>query len=209
MKTVLTLVLLPFFCSAQVNSYTGTLLLKAGTTLTGKITVNLTGENKNLITIETSSNSEGKKKREKTSLSTNLKESLNLVIIKSLTIDNQDYYFFDLSNDKEVKNNLTGCLVKKILGNDTIGLFQWKDSTGKTTYYILPPLTRGVLTNIEHPDFSGTHFQIVSFAYGRCRTVSKKMYDKVEGYYYDNEKDPIDTKIKVWTNIIQSYINCQ
>lgn len=209
MKAALALVLIPFFCSAQIKSYPGVLLLKTGTTLTGKITVNLTGENKNLITIETSTNPEGKKKREKTSLSTNLQEFLNPVIIKSLIIDNQTYYFFDLRNEMDEKKNLTGCLVKKMLGNDTIGLFQWQDSTGKTSHYVLPPLTKGILTNIEHPDFSGNHFQIISFSYGRCRTVSKKMYDKVEGYYYDNEKDAIDTKIKVWTNIIQSYINCQ
>ncbi|HQW43786.1 MAG: hypothetical protein IPP02_13030 [Chitinophagaceae bacterium] len=193
----------------DAQTYNGRIVILFTDTLEGKITVNLTGENKGMVYLEKSTTTKTKNKKEKISATTTEKIGYNPAIISALLIDDKVYKFKDLRNDYTDGNNLENCCVQKIAGNDSIAILQWADKNGVISYYTTTPRFNDYAENIEHPKYDDGGFKsFAAIKFSRCKSLGDKIYNKEEGYFYENKTASLNEKLQVWKNIIRDYIAC-
>lgn len=209
--TLFLALLLPGFYHASSQTYTGTMVLKFGGSYTGTISkLDLAGENKGLIYIETSSSSQTKSKGNKTSSTLTEKNGYNPAIIKYLLIGDKTYYFKDLRLGYEDKDILSNCAVQLYFGKDSLAIYQWEGPDQKTGYYVCTPRFTDYAEDISHPKFDDDgfkHFSVIRFS--RCEPLSRKIYSMEEGYFYTNDGGtPLEQKLAVWKRIMLEYMQC-
>ncbi len=191
------------------QTYHGKMVVFFKDTLEGKITVNLTGENKDLIYIETATVSKSKKKGEKTTTSTTERNGYNPAIINALFINGKSYKFKDLRLDYRDENNLENCCVERIAGNDSIAIYQWNNKDGLISYYTTTPRFNEYAESIEHPKYDEGGFKpFMAIKLSRCKSLGDKIYEMADGYFYENKTASLEEKLQVWKNIIREYIAC-
>ena len=211
MKILIALLFASFICSnLTAQEYKGTVVLKTGTSMEGSISqLDLTGENKGLIYVETGSSTVSKKKREKTTMTVSQKNGYNPALISRIVIDGSSYQFKDLRfgyNDNEILEN---CLVQKYSGNDSLAIYQWKNAKGSTGYYICTPRFTDYAEDINHPKYDEDGFSsFVTIKFSRCSVLAKKIYEKTPGYTYSNQKNSTEEKLAVWKKIMEEYMHC-
>lgn len=194
---------------SYTQTYNGKMVIFFRDTLEGKITVDLTGENKDLIYIETETKTTTKKKGAKETATVTEKNGYNPAIITSLIIDGKTYRFKDLKNDYKQENNLEKCCVERIAGNDSLALYQWTDKNGILSYYSISPRFNEYGENIAHPKYNDIGFRsFIGIKFSRCKTLGDKIYNMETGYHYDNKTASLEEKLLVWKNIIRDYIAC-
>ncbi|OSZ80058.1 hypothetical protein CAP36_01990 [Chitinophagaceae bacterium IBVUCB2] len=206
------LAFITLFLFAQKNNaqtYSGKMVVFFKDTLEGKITVDITGENKGLVYIETAAVTKTKKKGEKTTASVTEKNGYNPAIINALFIEGKTYKFKDLRIDYKEENNLENCCVERIAGNDSIAIYQWTNKDGRLSYYTTTPRFNEYAENIEHPKFDDGGFKsFMGIKLSRCKSLGDKIYTMADGYFYENKTASLEEKLQVWKNIIRDYIAC-
>ena len=197
------------FSPLRAQTYEGKLVIFFKDTLEGKITVNLTGENKGLVYIESSTQTTTKKKGTKTTASVTENNGYNPAIISALLINGKTYKFKDLRFDYEEKNNLENCCVEQIFGNDSIGIYQWTDKNQQISWFSFSPRFNERAESLSHPKYNDGGFRtFTGMRFARCKTLGDKMYDMAPGYFYENKTASPEEKLEVWKNIIRDYIAC-
>lgn len=208
----LSLACIALFLVVQNNAaqtYSGKMVIFFKDTLEGKITVDLTGENKGLVYIETATATKTKKKGEKTTTSVTEKNGYNPAIINALYIDGKTYKFKDLRLDYKDENNLENCCVERIAGNDSIAIYQWTNKDGRISYYTTTPRFTEYAENIEHPKYDDGGFKsFMAIKLSRCKSLGEKIYKMADGYFYENKTASLEEKLQVWKNIVRDYIAC-
>lgn len=201
-----------FFLLAQKNNaqtYNGKLVIFFKDTLEGKIIVDLNDENKGLVYIETATVTKSKKKGEKTTTSTTERNGYNPAIISAMLINGKTYTFKDLRLDYSDENNLENCCVERIAGNDSIAIYQWNNKDGLISYYTTTPRFNEYAESIEHPKYDEGGFKsFMAIKLSRCKSLSDKIYEMADGYFYENKTASLEEKLQVWKNIIRDYIAC-
>ena len=199
-----------FIQSLYAQTYTGQLVLKLGGTLEGTISgLNLSGENKGLIYIETSSTAKTKNKREKVTSSTTEKNGYHPAIISRVILNGKTYLFRNLRYGYDDKNIRENCAVERHFGNDSLGIFQWTNPEGKISYYIITPRFTDYAEDISHPKYDGDGFKsFTGMKFYRCKTLGDKIYNRENGYFYNNESFSTEQKLDVWKRILQEYMAC-
>lgn len=202
-------VLLSFF-SARSQEIEGTLVLKLGNKLEGRITgLDLTGENKGLIYIETTTTTISRKKRSRTSSTITEKNGYNPAIISRVIIAGKTYLFKDLRYGYDDKERYENCLVQQYFGNDSLAIFEWKNAGGETGYYVSSPRFTEYAEDINHPKYEGDGFgSFTAIKFSRCKELAKKLYNQEPGYFYNSKLNNTTEKLTVWKRIMQEYMDC-
>lgn len=198
------------FLPINAQEIRGTVVLKFGDSLEGKITqLDLTGENKGLIYIETSTTEISKKKGSRTSSTVTQKNGYNPAIISRVIIDGKTYRFKDLRYGYDDKERFENCLVQQIFGNDSLAIYEWKNAKEETGYYVSSPQFTEYGEDISHPKYNGDGFGVfTAIKFSRCESLAKKIYDRVSGYFYDGKTASTTEKLEVWKRIMEEYMKC-
>lgn len=209
-RYLLIIAVLHSFSSAHSQGIRGTIVLKLGNKLEGTITqLNLTGENNDLVYVETTTTEISKKKRSRTSSTVTEKNGYNPAIISRVIIDGKSYLFKDLRygyDDKEIFQN---CLVQQYAGNDSLAIYEWKNAKGETGYYVSTPRFTDYAEDINHPKYEGDGFSaFTGLKFSRCPELARKIYDRVSGYFYDGKLASTTEKLTVWKRIMEEYMKC-
>ena len=210
-KSISLTIIIIFSCAQKSNTqtYNGKIVIFFKDTIEGKITVDLTGENKGLVYIETSTVTKSKKKGEKSTSSVTEKNGYNPAIISALFIEGKTYKFKDLRVDYKDENNLENCCVERIAGNDSIAIYQWNNKDGRISYYTTTPRFNEYAESIEHPKYDEGGFKsFMAIKLSRCKSLGDKIYEMADGYFYENKTASLEEKLQVWKNIIRDYIAC-
>ncbi len=186
--------------SAQ-QKYKGTLTTKLGKEMPGLITVNLTGENEELIEITSTEKTKGKGSKQTITTSARL----NVAIIKSVTIDGKTYYFRDIRigyDDKMLKN----VCVQLILGTVDCGIFQ--SGGGKEEHSIAIKFPKAPLSELASVDFDYYRSSAsVPMRISDCEALLNKMVANDETVTW-TEVNSRDERIQRFKNIINEYNSC-
>jgi len=197
------------YITTSAQEIRGTIVLKFGEKLEGTITqLDLTGENKGLIYIETSTTEISKKKRSRTSSTITQKNGYNPAIISRVIIDGKTYRFKDLRFGYDDKERYENCLVQQIFGNDSLAIYEWTNAKGALGYYISTPRFTEYGEDINHPKYEGDGFSsFTALKFSRCETLAKKIYERDPGYFY-NGNAATEEKLAVWKRIMEEYMKC-
>lgn len=187
------------FSFAQ-KTYSGTLVTKLGQELQGEITVNLQGENADLIKVSTIEKSKNKGTKETITAAA----SFNTAIIKHIIIDSITYYFRNINTgyNKSMKN----VCVRLVYGTVECGIFQSGDGTGQHSLAVkFPKSSFHELNSAEYYDESSF---TVAIQFGECKNLYRKIINKDEAVSW-TEKSSREQRIQAYKNIITEYNSCQ
>ena len=198
------------YITTSAQEIRGTIVLKFGEKLEGTITqLDLTGENKGLIYIETSTTEISKKKRSRTSSTITEKNGYNPAIISRVIIAGKNYLFKDLRYGYDDKERYENCLVQQYFGNDSLAIYEWKNARGETGYYVSSPRFTEYAEDINHPKYEGDGFgSFTTIKFSRCKELAQKLYNREPGYFYDSKLNSTEEKLAVWKRIMQEYMDC-
>lgn len=180
----------------------GTLTTKLGVEMAGKITVNLTGENPELIQITTVE--KVRNNRKKQTLTTNNK--LNVAFISKINTNGKTYYFRDIKvgyNDTMMKN----VCVELIAGNLDCGIFQ--SSNGNKPHSIAIKFPKAIFSELASVDFEYYSNSLsVPMRFSECKSLMDKMINNDETVTW-NETANREQRIQRFKNIIEAYNICK
>jgi hypothetical protein len=109
-------------------------------------------------------------------------------------------------NDKGYDNR-NRYLVRKIYGNDTLGIFSF--DTGSGNEYYVGQANTEFLQNINHDKLNGkTGYFYVSKYFSHCKSLVEKIKSKQEGYY-TTASMTVDERLTFWKKAIDEYIVCK
>lgn len=199
-----------FFTLPVLNAqqkYEGILVTKMGQQEKGIITVNLDGENNELLEITTVGKSTSKSRRQKTKQTINTSAKLNLAFIHHIIINDTTYYFRDIKYDYNEKYYMN-TPVRLIGGTLDCGIFQTGRSSGGNKLSIkLPNNEFSKLVAVDFDYYKATlGWHIMAF--GKCISLRTKMENKEAGYSW-NDDTSADQRISMWKNWIQEFNACK
>ncbi len=205
MKLKLTLLLICTACFASTGisqqKHKGTLYTKLGQELQGEITVNLNGDNAELIEISSVEKTKGKRSKQKI----NSSSKLNTAIIKHILIEGKVYYFRDIKigyDDKMMKN----VCVQLVYGTIDCGLFQAGDGTGENSIAVKFP--KAPLSELASVDFEYYHTSAsVPMRISDCKVLLSKMAEQDQAVTW-TETNNREQRIQRFKNIISAYNDC-
>jgi hypothetical protein len=184
------------------QSYKGIMNIKMGQKVEGKIKVNLTGANDELIEIETTEKT--KVKGGKQTLITSAK--YNIAIISNIVVDKQIYYFRDIKigYDDTILSNVC---VKLIYGTLDCGIFQVGDGKEKNSIAIkFPDASLSQISSIDF-DYYNTS-QSVLIRISKCKSLLNKMMNKDESLTWA-ENATREERFQRFKNIVDAYNKCE
>jgi hypothetical protein len=165
----------------------------------GDVSVNLFGENPETIKLEWRKVSED-----------NLRESIHRVqfevsAISKLVINQDTFCFKNLEDD--YKSTRPNYLVKKIYGNDVLGLYQFTPKEGEQEFFV--GLIQRDPYYIKHPIFTSERNKLaITIPYfAGCRDLFEKMKSEKDGYWVKKGYKPEECMV-IWKKIIDDYQMC-
>lgn len=194
------------FPAAAQQKYKGTVVTKFGDQYKGQVTVNLAGENPDLISIETTSEAKSKSRRQKKQSVTNLSMKLNVALIKQVIINDTTYYFRDIKYNYNEKYHMNSC-VRLVEGTLDCGYFQGGDPSSPD--YIAVKLPNDEFSKLVSINFDyykatlGWHIM----AFGKCQSLREKMEQEKPGYTWTDSNTPQE-RLSMWRTWIREFNNC-
>jgi hypothetical protein len=192
---------------AGQQKYKGTIVTKMGDQQTGLITVNLAGENNEMILIEPIPSTKAKSKKNKSSQTTGSSIKLNLALIHHIIINDTTYYFRDIKYDYQSKYHMNTC-VRLIEGTLDCGYFQGGDASSPD--YIAMKLPNDEFSKLVSINFDyykatlGWHIM----AFSKCASLKTKMEQHLAGYTWD-DNNTTEQRLEMWRNWIKEYNGCK
>ncbi len=209
MRTIFFVTLVFFMAApsanAQVQQYEGRLVILFRDTVKGKFMLNMHGTNREMVEVTTVTmvrNPNRIAKQKMTAKTETVK--LNSALISNVLTGKDSYKFRDLKDDYGDSMIRRNCLAKRIAGTDTVGLFEFVNKAGVSSYYLQGPKDGAAIYNIAHPYVAGdlTSFSLLRFY--QCEFIRQKIKDKDSNYFYD-ETSSLAVKVQVWKNILDAY----
>ncbi|MGG9964609.1 hypothetical protein [Ferruginibacter sp. SUN106] len=195
--------------SAQ-QQYNGKLVLLYTDTIAGTFRLDMHGSNNlmvEMISIERRKNKD-RKARQKIITDT-IREKYNPGIITNILIGNTWYKLRDLKNNYGDSMTKRNCFVKRIAGTDTLGLFEFVNAAGASSFYIQTQKDGAQIYNISHPYLAGDFKSFSLLRFYDCVFLREKISSKTPGYFYDESGNDTGERVTVWKNIIKGYYdNC-
>ena len=181
------------------QTYKCAVITKLGGKQQAVVTVNLNGDNDEMIQLSTVE----KLKNQKVT-STN---KLNVALIREFIINDTTYYFRDIKYDYNSKYHYNAC-VRLIEGNLDCGLFQVGNTTSPDKMAVkLPNDEYSKLVAVDFDYYRATlGWQLM--AYSSCKSLADKMRNHTAGYSW-NDSTPLIDRIAMWNNWIKEYNSCQ
>jgi hypothetical protein len=205
MKLTSAVLLICSFCLTTTaiaqQQYQGTLHTKLGQVMKGEITINLKGENAEMIEVKTTEKIKGKRSKQTTTTTTRL----NSAIIKHIEINKTIYYLRDIKigyDDKLLRN----VCVQLIHGTIDCGLFQSREGTEANSVAVKFP--KAGLSELASVDFDYYNTSIsVRMRISDCKTLLAKMGENDETVSW-TETNSREQRIQRFKNIITEYNAC-
>lgn len=199
-----------FFTQPVLNAqqkYEGILVTKMGQQEKGIITVNLDGENNELLEITTIEKSTSKSRRQKTKQTISTSAKLNLAFIHHIIINDTTYYFRDIKYDYNEKYYMN-TPVRLIGGTLDCGIFQTgRSADNKQLSIKLPNNEFSKLVAVDFDYYKATlGWHIMAF--GKCIGLRSKMENKEAGYSW-NDDTSADQRISMWKKWIEEFNACK
>jgi hypothetical protein len=193
--------------AAGQQKYKGTIVTKFGDQQTGLITVNLAGENDDLIRIETITEGKSKSKKNKGTVTTGSSMKLNVALINHIVINDTTYYFRDIKYDYQSKYHMNTC-VRLIEGTLDCGYFLGGDPSSPDNIAMkLPNDEYSKLVSINFDYYKATQgWHIMAFS--NCASLKAKMTQHAAGYTW-NDNNTTEERLAMWRNWIKEYNECK
>lgn len=191
---------------AQDRPYEGKLVILFRDTVKGKFILNMHGTNHELVEVTTVNMVRNKNRQAKQKITAKAETvKLNAALISNVMIGKDSYKFRDLKDDYGDSMIRRNCLAKRIAGTDTMGLFEFVNEAGISSYYLQGPKDGAVIYNIAHPYVAGdfTSFSLLRFY--KCEFVRQKIKAKDHDYFYEETGSSLADKLQVWRNILDVY----
>lgn len=163
-------------------------------TYTGEAKLDLHAPNGGMIEIVTNNS-----KKNKESI------SVNSMLVRRVVIDTVTYYMGSLENSRQ--NVWDNCLVTRITGTDTLGVFMFTDNNNKPYYFFRTSKERNYL-NIMHDRFTGTLSMLSHrrFFQGCDSLVAR--FRRIDPAYDPKTYATEEEKLKYWIRLVDEYYAC-
>ncbi len=201
---LLTFVVVP--ATHAQTEYNGKLILLFSDTVKGMFRMDLHGPNNSMVEVTSVELVPNKNKYAKQKfISQTIKEKYNPGIITAVFIEGTRYRLRDLKNDYGDNMIQRNCCVKRVAGTDTLGLFEFVNKAGVSSFYFQGPKDGVDIYNIDHPYVSGDLSSYSLLRLYSCEFIREKIKAKAPGYFYTETGSITSERVEVWKNIIKGY----
>jgi hypothetical protein len=169
----------------------------------GDIQVNLFGSNPDTIRVEWQKEVETDTSTKKiTYWVSNHVNNISMVLIESDT-----FYFKNLADRTGTDQVRPNCLVKRVYGTETLGLYQFTSAAGSPNMYV--GMFRRDPLDVQETDFTGDNEKMLPYLlyFNRCPRLYKKLKAGTEGYTFTKGESEAQS-VATWQKIIDEYFRC-